>query len=162
VSDHDTRLTQHQAVQCVEDQLLRLRVQPGGRLVQNQDRQIADQRPRNRNALPLPPGQRHAALAHDRVVAIRHLVDKLRRIRLFRRAFDLLHGRARFAVRDVGGDRPVKKQRLLQHEADLLAQRRLLELSYVESVDLHRAGGGVVKACHQARDGRLSGPGRTH
>ena len=56
----------------------------------------------------------------------------------------------------------MKQQRLLQHEADLLPQRRLLELPYIDSVDLHRAGGGVVEARHQAGDGRLSRPGRTH
>ena len=91
MGDHDRRLALHQPVQRVEDELLAFRVQARGGLVQDQDRQVADQGARDGDALLLSARQRDAALADDGVVAIGHLVDELAGVGQLRGAHDLVH-----------------------------------------------------------------------
>ena len=52
-----------------------------------------------------------------------------------RRLDDLVHRRVEPAVADVLGDRAGEQQRLLEHDADLVAQRVELELADVDAVD---------------------------
>ena len=52
-------------------------VQRRGRLVEDQQRRLAQQRPRQRDPLPLPAREPDAALADDRVVAVGKLADDL-------------------------------------------------------------------------------------
>jgi hypothetical protein len=73
---HDTRLTFHQPVECLEDQLLGRCIQPGTGLVQNQDRRITNDGACNSDSLTLAPGKSNASLARDRVVPFRQLADK--------------------------------------------------------------------------------------
>ena len=54
-----------------------LGIQRAGRLVQNQDRRVAQHGPRDGEALPLAARHAHAALPDHRVVALRHLLDEL-------------------------------------------------------------------------------------
>src|SRR6266536_866942 len=54
-------------------------VERRGRLIKDQDARIADERPRDGDALTLPIGEARAALAHDRVVAVRQLEDEFMR-----------------------------------------------------------------------------------
>src|SRR3954470_9242078 len=75
--DHDRRLAFHQSVQRLENQLLRLRVQPGAGLVENQNRRIPDYGACDGDALPLAAGKSDAALPHHRVIPLRHLLDEL-------------------------------------------------------------------------------------
>src|SRR5688572_17576258 len=52
------------------------RVERAGRLVEEQDGAIGEQRARDRQALPLSAGERHAALAELRVDALRQPLDE--------------------------------------------------------------------------------------
>ena len=125
---------------------------PGGRLVENQDRRVANDRARDRDALALTAGQRHAALADHRGVAVRHLDDELVRVGQFGgadRVFDLRVG---LAVGDVLPDRAAEQQRVLQDEADLIAQRLQRELA---DVVCRRSGSGPTA------DRRSAGSGST-
>ena len=54
------------------DQPLRFGVERRGRLVEDQDRRVADDGAGDADALPLAARQRHAALADHGVVALRH------------------------------------------------------------------------------------------
>src|SRR5271165_123573 len=63
------------AAEAAEDALLGVSVHAGQRVVENEDRGPAQQSPRNRRALFLPPGQRYTALAHNRFIALWKLLE---------------------------------------------------------------------------------------
>ena len=65
------------------------RVQTRGRLVENQDGRIANDRAGNGNALALTARERDAALAHHGVVAVGHFFDEFMRVGQFGGAPDL-------------------------------------------------------------------------
>ena len=77
-----------------------------------------------------------------------------------RGADGVLDLRVRLAVGDVLPDRAAEQQRVLQHEAHLIAQRLQRELADVGAVDLDLPRLGIVEARDQAGDGRLAGAGR--
>ena len=66
-----------QRAQAVLDQRLALAVEARGRLVEDQDARIGEDRARDRDALALAARQLHAALADDRVVPLLELLDEL-------------------------------------------------------------------------------------
>ena len=61
------------------DERLRLGVEARGGLVEDQDPRVGEDRPRDRDALALAPREPHAALADDRVVAVRESARRTRR-----------------------------------------------------------------------------------
>ena len=63
--------------QALLDERLGLGVEAGGGLVQDQDARVGQDRARDGHALPLPARQLHAALPHDRVVALREALREL-------------------------------------------------------------------------------------
>ena len=90
-----------------------------------------EQRPRDRDALALAAGERVAALADDRVVAVGSSVDELVGSGGAGRRLDLVERRVRAAVGDVVADRDREQERLVEHDADLRAQARERELAHV-------------------------------
>ena len=71
MGDHERRAADHQPVERVEDDRFGLRVDRRGRLVEDQDRRVLEERARDRDPLPLAAGQLRAALAEQRVVPLR-------------------------------------------------------------------------------------------
>ena len=68
-------------MRCLElllDLPLELGVERGRGFVEDQDRRVAQQCPRDRDALPLPARQQRAAVAHDRVEPERRAVPRTR------------------------------------------------------------------------------------
>ena len=74
VRDHQRGAALHQPLERRLHQRLALGVERRGRLVEQQERRVAQDRARDRDALALAAGQRHAALADRRVVALRQPV----------------------------------------------------------------------------------------
>ena len=70
VGDDEGRAPGDGAVERLEDLVLGLAVDRRRRVVEQQDRGLEQDRPRDRQALPLPAGKAVAALAQDRVVAL--------------------------------------------------------------------------------------------
>ncbi len=101
-------LSLHQTAQRFKDKLFRLRVETRTRLIQKQYGRISNHRTRDRDPLPLTAGERHAALADQSVVPLRHLVDKFARVGDLRRANNLRPCRVGLAVSDVLPDRSMK------------------------------------------------------
>ena len=99
--------------------LLDLHVDGAGGVVEDQDRRVDEQRARDRDALALAARQRVAALADDRVVAVRQLEDELLGAGRARRRADLLERRVGTAVGDVVADRDREQERLVEDDADL-------------------------------------------
>ena len=71
VRDEQCRTSPHDLAQRVVDLRLDTRVDRAGRVVQQQDLRIRQQRPGECDPLALPAGQREALLADDRLVAVR-------------------------------------------------------------------------------------------
>ena len=69
--DYDHRTVLHQVLQGFLHQPLGLRIQMRRRFVQNQNRSILQQRPCDRQALPLSARELHAALADHGFIAVR-------------------------------------------------------------------------------------------
>src|SRR6266516_3502306 len=88
--DHETGPAGHQAIQSLAHFRLALYVEPGHRLVQYQDRGVADKRASDGDALSLPAREGRAALADDRVVTIFQLADELVDVRSVRGGDDFL------------------------------------------------------------------------
>src|SRR5437867_1846926 len=95
--------------------------------------------------LPLTARQRLSALADHRVVAVGQTVNELVSVGQLCGANDLVMSRFGLAVRDVLPDRRSEQQRVLQNEADLIADRFLRESANVLTVDRHRAAQRIVE-----------------
>src|SRR5690606_27512507 len=70
VRDHEDRPAGEQLLRSLLDQLLGLAVQRARRLVEDQDRRIAQHRPGDRDSLALTTREARASLAEDRLVAL--------------------------------------------------------------------------------------------
>ena len=72
VRDGDDRAPFHQPLEPLDHEPLGFGVERGGRLVEDQDRRVADDGARDADALALATRQRESAFADHRVVAVRH------------------------------------------------------------------------------------------
>ena len=88
VRDDDRRPPAHDLAQPGADLRLGRRVDRRGRVVEDEDSRIDEQRARDRDPLSLPARERDPALADDRVVAVRQLLDELVRLRRARGRLD--------------------------------------------------------------------------
>ena len=157
---HKHRVPLPQAFQGTEHRRLRLRVERGGRFVQDQNRRALQERPCQRESLALTARKRDAALADRRLIALWHCADELVGFGLARRFHDLVQCRLGPAVRDIVADRRREQHRLLRHNPNLAAQRAILKLSDVMSVEQYAALLGIVEAEQQAEQRGLSHPAR--
>ena len=149
------------APQMCEDARLGARVHGAQCVVQQQQRRIGKQRAGDRHPLPLPAGQRDAALAHQRVVAVagsagcRHAGPPCAPTRSIS---------ARVAVgprqRDVVGDRRREQERLLRHPRDGGAQACQRVVGEREPAPANRSCRQRVVAQQQVQQRRLAGAGR--
>src|SRR5207237_2522313 len=90
---------------------------------------------RDADALLLAAGEVWPPLADRRLVALGERADELVGIRRLCGRDDLLLGRIQPPVADVRLDRPGEQERLLEHERDLLPERREGELADVDPVE---------------------------
>ena len=119
-----------------------------------------EQRARECDALSLATGECEPLLADDRLVPVRQSDDELVGFDGARRGFDVRIARARPGERDVVADGVGEEERVFEHDADLLAQRRERDVAHVDVVDPHRARVHVVEAGEQQADRGLSRAGR--
>mmetsp|Transcript_3255 Transcript_3255/g.9572 ORF Transcript_3255/g.9572 Transcript_3255/m.9572 type:complete len:206 (-) Transcript_3255:45-662(-) len=115
----------------------------------------------------LAAAEPHAALAHERVVAL----GELRRERVHARGLGRVHD-GRFVrlgaphgldrVGDVVPDGAREERRHLRDEGQALAQRRRLEARDVDAVEHDRAAVHVVEARQEVQQRRLAAAGRPH
>ena len=98
------------------------RVQRGRRLVEQEDRRIAQQRTRDREPLSLTTGQPPAAFADERVVAAWQGLDEVVELGGARRPRSPRRWHQACPMRDVLADRRVEQERVLEHDAELAAE----------------------------------------
>src|SRR5581483_250728 len=131
-------------------------VERRGRLVEDQDRRVFEDRARDREPLALTAGELEPELADDRVVALRHRHNEIMGVRRLRRSDDVLHALRRVAVRDVAPHRIVEEKGVLRDHAYLGTQRFQREVADIVAVERDFSRGDVVEARHEIGEGALA------
>ena len=118
------RAVLHQVRKRCLDPSLGLRIERRGCLIENQDRRILEQRPRNGDALALATGEQHAPVTDPGIEPVGQLVGELIDIGGTRSCLDIRTRRVpAAAVGDIAGNRVVEQHHFLADQADLVAQR---------------------------------------
>ncbi len=112
----------HQPVERLLHQALRLVVERTGRFVQQQDRRVFEDGAGDSDPLALTAAQVHAALADDALVLVREAHNEVVGISGAGGGDHLVFAGVQPPVEDVLADRAAEQDRLLRHDADLLAQ----------------------------------------
>src|ERR1700728_4949993 len=112
----------HQLGETLHDQALRFSIESCSRLVEDQDRAIANDGPGNSNSLSLPTRQRQAALADQRIVTLRHRANEVVSVGKLRGLDDLSVRCAWATVGNVRFDASMEEHGVLQYESHLTAQ----------------------------------------
>ena len=81
VGDDQRRASLHGPLHRFQDFVLGVRIDRGGRIIEQENRRIEEHRPGDRQPLPLPAGQIETSLAEDRFVAAGQLFDEFVRRR---------------------------------------------------------------------------------
>src|SRR3984957_14691142 len=131
-------------------------IERGGRLIEQDDWRILDQRARYRNALALPAGQLQSVLADRGVVAAWEARDEIVRVRRLGGGDDLRLAGAEFSQRDVVADGAAEQMRDLADIGDGVAQRAARYAGNVLAVDHDAAGADVVKPQQQIQHRRFA------
>ena len=145
-----------QLVQRLLDEDLGGVVQRAGGLVEYQDRGVFEEHARYGQALLLPAGELHAALADLGVVAVGQRHDVVVDVGAFGRLDHLVVGRVQPAVEDVLLDAAVEQEHVLLHDADAAAQRFERHVVYVRAVDENPPARRLVEGGDEVADGGLA------
>src|SRR5207245_6737360 len=103
------------------------------------------------DALTLADAQLPAAFAHGVAVAVWQLANEFIGLRALGRINDFVVARIGPAVGNVFPNRRRKKQRVLEDDPDLRAQRFLFDLAHVAAVERDRAESRIVKTRDQTQ-----------
>ncbi len=141
--------------------LLGDRIEPGGRLVEQQDGRVAQQHAGDADPLPLAAGEPDAVGAEDRVVAVRQRADERVGAGRAGRVLDAVAVGVR-GVGDVVGHRPAEQHGVLQQQRHLAAQPVERARPQVAAVDRDAARPRVVEPGDQGRERRLAGARCAH
>ena len=105
------------------DAALGVQVDVRGRLVEDEDPRVGDERAGERDELALAGRELDAALADLGVQAVGEAADEVLGADAAQRAPHLVLGRVGPPEGDVLADRPAEQERLLRHDPHLRAQR---------------------------------------
>ena len=162
VRDHQHRAVLHEPLERLLHQPLTLGVERGRGLVEEQDRRIAEQRPRDRQALPLATGQPHATVADHGVVALGQGANEPVGVGGFRRAAHVVVADLGESVGDVPAHRVVEQDRLLRDDPELPAQRGQRHLAQIDPVQGDASRGRIIEPRQQVHHRALAGAARAH
>ena len=119
--DDDRRAMLHQPVERVLHQPLALRVEGGGRFVEQQQGRVAQQRAGDGDALALAARQPRPAFAHERVEPVGKRAQEILGIGVARRLPQLVFARVPIAVAQIVARRGGEDHHFLRHHGDALA-----------------------------------------
>ena len=160
VGDDDAGAAAHQPLERLLDQPLALRIERAGRLVEQQQRRVAQDGPRDGDALALPAGQPDALLAQEgREASGRRSRNSQRRRGLGRGAHLVI------AWPRAGRSGCCPRHRPRRSPAPAGRGRcgrgtPRVELAQVDAVEQDAAGCGIVEAQQQLEDAGLAGARR--
>ena len=124
MDDQEHRPVGAQAFDRLAHELGARRVEVGGRLVEDHERRIAEERAGERDPLGLSSRERPPAVADQRLVAVRKLADETVGAGQPRRVGDVAIAGARVPEADVVRDGATEERRVLRHPGDLRAPGR--------------------------------------
>ena len=159
MGDHDHRAAA-KALRRRPERRLRFGIHGRCGFVQDEDRRIAEDGPRDPDALALARRQTHAAIAEYGAVAVRQPRDEAVRTGRPRRRLDRRRIRRVLPVGDVRRHRVVEEHRLLPHETDEPAEGVYRELPDVRPIDRDPSRLRVRKPGQQVDQRGLPAPGR--
>src|SRR5260370_19280176 len=162
MSDHNRGSIFQQAFERLLYQVLAFIVERTGRLVEDQQAWIAQQGPCNGNALTLPTRKLHSALSDQRVVPLRQALDKFARIGCPCDCFYLFLGRSQSSVGNIFAQSRAEEDRLLEHDADLVAPAFQLDMPDITAVNGDAPTLDVKKARNHVCDRRFPRAARLH
>jgi len=139
VGDHDQGLAPAQAPQAVQDRRLGGGVHAGERVVEDEHRPVAPQRPGDGQPLLLAARQGDAALAHHLIVSVGKGLDVLVEAGLDGRGPDARRVGGAGAQGDILGDGAGEEERLLRDHRDPLVDAVGIQLGEVGAVEADHA-----------------------
>ena len=142
---------------------LGLRIQGGGGLVQYQYGRVLQEGTGDGEALALAAGQEHAVIAHQRLVAVRQLVDELGGIGALRRLrYGALARPLQRPIADVARHSVVEQGHLLADDGDVRAQVLQGEVLGWTAVYEDLPADRRVEPGQEANQGALAAAGAPH
>ena len=151
----------HEVIHSLLNQNFCPRVNGAGRLVENQNLRISEDRSCDRQELLLSLGDVACLLIELHIIASRQGLYKAMYMSRFGCLDDFLIRSVKSAVPDILHNRAVEQPGILKHHAEHLTQFTAVEILYIVSVDLNGSAVYIVEAHQQLDHGRLSGSGRT-
>ena len=153
VRDEDCCSSPEHFGQCVVDELFALHVDVARRFVQDEDRRIAEDGPRESDPLTLPSRELAAFGADHRLISLgRALQDEFMSMGRLCGGFDLVVRRVNVAHRDIVLDRIVEEDRLLGDEPDLSPEFSEPNVAHRDAVDPDLAFVGIGESTDQFRE----------
>ena len=146
----------------MDDRLLGARVDARGRLVQDEDRRVAEHGARDGEELALAGAHGLRVAGEHGVVALRQRADEEVDMGRLSCGDDLLARGAGAAVGDVLGHGPLEEPGVLEHHAKLLAQVAGAHLARVAAVERDVTAVDLVEAHEEIHERRLAGARRAH
>ncbi len=156
VGEDERGAPDHEAIEGFLNDLLVFGIDRGQRLVQNQDRRIAQKRARDCDALPLAARQAHAALADDGSIALRQARDEFMGVGRARGVFKLGLGRIGAAHAQIVLDGAVEQIAVLADHGDERTQILQRDFAQILAAHTDRAALRIVKTKKELRDRRLA------
>ena len=159
VRHHERGAALHQFANDRHDSLLRRGVEGGRRFVEQKDRRILEEGPRNTDALALADTEVPAPLANLAGKPVRHAGDEIVGLRTLRRLDDFIFRGFRTAVGDILPHRRREEESVLQDHADIATQRFLGHILQVAVIDQDIPARRIVKPGNQTEERALTGSG---
>src|SRR5207248_112762 len=126
--DYD-RATGCDTPQVVPDDYFAFRVERAGRLIEDQNARVGEERSRNRQSLLLTAGQILGVFFKDRIIAARQSFDELISTGHACRLSYLLEAGVRFDAANIIPHGAAKQEIILQYDSDTRAQMHHIELA---------------------------------
>lgn len=161
VGDHQNGLAGKQAGKRALHFGFVFHIQAGGGLVQQDDRGVFQERPGDRDPLPLAAGELGAVFADGRVVACGQFLRELIAVCSLGCGEHFGVGGAVLAEADVLHHRVVKQDDVLKHHGVIGEKHLRVHGGDIDAADLDRAAGDVPQPCGKPRAGALAGAGWT-
>ncbi|MNC10862.1 hypothetical protein D3C75_585430 [compost metagenome] len=146
----------HQLTQGKLHLMLVLRIGKSSRLIKHEHRRIPQNRPGYGNPLLFAAGQINAALADQRLVALRQPADKIIALGCTRCGFNLRLGSSGAAYRNIFIQRIVEKKRFLEYKSHGIHQLMDCHIADIHPSDENGPRTRVPETRHQTGDSRLA------
>mmetsp|Transcript_10713 Transcript_10713/g.25406 ORF Transcript_10713/g.25406 Transcript_10713/m.25406 type:complete len:247 (-) Transcript_10713:3271-4011(-) len=162
MGDDDCGAALHELLKGIGHELLALRVESAGGLVQEKHRRVLQDSPGNSNALLLAAREVCATLSHERFESFGQAADELCSIGECGSILNLFVGRVGAPELDVLPHGHGKERRFLTDQREIVPDPFQREFPDVHAVDTHRAARHVIKALQEPHNGRLAAPALSH